>query len=128
MRHHSHRRRAPTVQREILPGGHRVHPVRYRGRVSLSLGRRLSRPEAVRLFRDAGVRGSCARRIFLCMEEGRAGLVAVGTERGTETLMLPESLSEFPVAAALNQNHSSAITGGHAERGEMILVEGGGYG
>ena len=36
--------------------------------------------------------------------------------------MLPESLREFPVAAALNENHSSAITGGHAERGELTIL------
>ena len=29
-RHRAHRRRAPALQREVLPGGDAVHPVRYR--------------------------------------------------------------------------------------------------
>ena len=35
--------------------------------------------------------------------------------------MLPEALKDYPVAAAIEAFDSAAITGGHAERGELSL-------
>src|SRR5574340_389337 len=75
MRHGAGGRRPGTLLRQILPGGHVVHPVRRGGGLPLSLGGPLPRTEDVRLLGDAGVHRHRAGGLLLYLEEGSAGLV-----------------------------------------------------
>src|SRR5260370_7711307 len=88
MRHRAHGYRTGALQREVLPGSDRFHPVRYRGGVSVSLGGGIPRAEDVRLYRDALVPRADRVGVHLHLEERRAGLVerAPGAADGDEQI------------------------------------------
>src|SRR5438093_10369241 len=72
---HATRRSCPaTLQCEVLPGGHAVHPVRRGSGFSLSVGGDPAPAQDVRILRDAGVHPRHSRGLLLYLEKRSSGL------------------------------------------------------
>src|SRR5262245_15398191 len=125
MRYPAHRGCSIPLQRQVLHGGHAVHPVRCRSCLSVSLGGDCPRSEDVRLLGDADLHRAGAGGLLLHLEKGRAGLEQAGEERGlmpvTAAVTDLEQLKDRPVVAGLLAWNANAVKGAKFDREELSV-------
>src|SRR5882672_2810503 len=85
MWHATGRYRTRTVFREVLPRSDDVSPVRHRSSVSFSMGSRVPRSEALRIFRDVAVHRSDPGRLYLRLEKRRARMGTLSAKHQVKT-------------------------------------------
>src|SRR5512139_3292267 len=109
VRHHPLHGCAPEVLHPLLPHRHAVPDLRYRSRLSLSLGRRVRQHRPQRLHRYGHLHYYTPRRVCVRLEEGSTGVGIINnvfeegyiTTRVDELLNYMRSCSIWPMTFGL---------------------------